>query len=156
MKKVISTVGMFLFTVFAVTAQTEGEVTDAQLQKFADAYQEVQMSNQAIQQEMVVAIEKEGLTPERFNELYEAKMDPEKEIEATEEEIEKQDAVMVVIQEIQKDSQAKMEEKVKEKGLTMEQFQKIGAQIQESPELQQKMQAMMMKQQTGKNPMKKN
>jgi len=49
-----------------------------------------------------------------------------------------------------------MENKVKEKGLTMQQFQKIGAQIQESPELQQKMQAMMMKQQTGKNPMKKN
>lgn len=156
MKKVISTVGMFLFTVFAVTAQTEGEVSDAQLQKFADAYQEVQMSNQAIQQEMVVAIEKEGLTPQRFNELYEAKMDPEKEVEATEDEIEKQDAAMVVIQEIQKTSQAKMEEKIKEKGLTMQQFQQIGAQVQQSKELQQKLQAIMMKQQTGSNPMNKN
>lgn len=156
MKKVISTVGMFLFTVFAVTAQTEGEVSDAQLQKFADAYQEVQMSNQAIQQEMVVAIEEEGLTPERFNELYEAKMDPEKEVEATEDEIEKQDAAMVVIQEIQKDSQAKMEEKVKEKGLTMEQFQGIGAQVQQNPELQQKLQAIMMKQQNGDKPMNNN
>ncbi len=156
MKKVISTVGIFLFTLFAASAQTEGEVTDAQLQKFAEAYQSVQMSNQAIQQEMVVAIEKEGLTPERFNEIYEAKMDPEKEVEATEDEMEKQGAAMIVIQEIQKASQAKMEEKIKEKGLTMKQFQDIGAQVQQNPELQQKLQAIMMKQQTGNNPMKKN
>lgn len=156
MKKVISTFGLFLFTLFAATAQTEGEVTDAQLQKFAEAYQSVQMSNQAIQQEMIVAIEKEGLTPERFNEIYEAEMDPKKEVEATEEEMEKQGAAMVVIQEIQKASQEEMENKIKEKGLTMEQFQQIGAKIQQNPELQQKMQAMMMKQQTGNNPMKKN
>lgn len=149
MKKVISTVGMFLFTVFAVTAQTEGEVTDAQLQKFAQAYQSVQQTNQEIQQKMVAAIEKEGLTPERFNELYEAKMDPEKEVEATEKETEKQDAAMVAIQGIQESSQAKMEEKIKEKGLTMEQFQGIGAILQQDPELQQKLQEIMMKQQTG-------
>lgn len=156
MKKVISTVGIFLFTLFAASAQTEGEVTDAELQKFADAYQEVQMSNQVIQQEMVVAIEKEGLTPQRFNEIYEAKMNPEKEVEATEDEMEKQDAAMVVIQEIQKTSQAKMEEKIKEKGLTFEQFQAIGAQVQQDPELQQKLQAIMMKQQTGETPPRQN
>lgn len=156
MKKVISTVGIFLFTLFAATAQTEGTVTDAELQKFAQAYQSVQQANQVIQQKMVVAIEEEGLTPERFNELYEAKMDPEKESDATEEESEKIDAAMVVIQEIQTASQEEMENKIKEHGLTMQQFQKIGAQIQQSPELQQKMQAMMMKMQTGKNPMKKN
>lgn len=155
MKKVVSTVGIFLFTIFAATAQTEGQVTDEQLQKFADAYQKVQESNQVIQQEMVVAIENEGLSAERFNEIYEAKMDPEKEVDATEEELEKQDAAMVVIQEIQTASQEKMEEKIKEKGLTMEQFQVIGAQVQQNPELQQKLQAIMMKQQTGNNPMKK-
>lgn len=155
MKKVVSTVGIFLFTIFAATAQTEGQVTDEQLQKFADAYQKVQESNQVIQQEMVVAIENEGLSAERFNEIYEAKMDPEKEVDATEEELEKQDAAMVVIQEIQTASQEKMEEKIKEKGLTMEQFQAIGAQVQQNPELQQKLQAIMMKQQTGNNPMKK-
>lgn len=155
MKKVVSTVGIFLFTIFAATAQTEGQVTDEQLQKFADAYQKVQESNQVIQQEMVVAIENEGLSAERFNEIYEAKMDPEKEVDATEEELEKQDAAMVVIQEIQTASQEKMEEKIKEKGLTMEQFQAIGAQVQQNPELQQKLQAIMMKQQTGDNPMKK-
>ncbi len=156
MKKVISTIGIFLFTMFAVTAQTTETVTDAQLQKFAQAYQSVQASNQALQQEMVVAIQDEGLTPERFNELYQAKMDPEKEVEATEEELEKQDAIMIVIQDIQKGSQEKMENKIKEQGLTMEQFQSIGAQVQKNPELQQKLQGIMMKQQTGKNPMKKN
>lgn len=155
MKKAISTVAMFLFATFAFTAQAQEQVSDEQLQKFADAYLEVQKANQVIQQEMVVAIEKEGLTPQRFNEIYEAKMNPEKEVEATEEEMEKQDAALIVIQEIQKTSQAKMEEKIKENGLTMEQFQAIGAQVQQNPELQQKLQAIMMKQQTGNEPMNK-
>ncbi|WP_019039377.1 DUF4168 domain-containing protein [Psychroflexus tropicus] len=156
MKKAISTFGIFLFTVFAVSAQAQEQVTDAQLKKFAEAYQSVQMSNQAIQQEMVEAIEKEGLSPERFNEIYEADMDPEKDVEATEEEMEQQKAAMTKIQEIQKSSQEKMENKLKEKGLTLQQFQDIGAQVQKNPELQQKLQGMMMKMQTGNNPMKKN
>ena len=155
MKKVISTIGIFLFTAFAVTAQTEEKVTDAQLKKFADAYMSVQKSNQAIQQEMVSAIENEGLSPERFNEIYEANMDPEKDAKATDEEMEQQKAAMTKIQEIQQSSQEKMENKLKEKGLTLKQFQDIGAQIQKNPELQQKLQAMMMQQQTGNNPMKK-
>ena len=149
MKKVISTVSIFLFTVFAAIAQTDAEVTDAQLKKFADAYQSVQMANQEIQQKMVVAIEKEGLTPERFNELYEANMDPEKEVEATDKEKVKQEAAMAAIQGIQESSQAQMEEKIKEKGLTMEQFQGIGAMVQQDPELQQKLQAIMMEQQSN-------
>lgn len=156
MKKVISTVGIFLFTFFAVTAQTEEKVTDAEMQKFAQAYKSVQQANQVIQQKMIVAIEDEGLTPQRFNEIYEAKMDPEKEVDATEEELAKQDAAMVVVKEIQVASQEEMENKIKEQGLTMQRFQEIGAKIQQSPELQQKMQAMMMQQQTGQNPMKKN
>ncbi len=149
MKKVISTVSIFLFAVFAAIAQTDAEVTDAQLKKFADAYQSVQMANQEIQQKMVVAIEKEGLTPERFNELYEANMDPEKEVEATDKEKVKQEAAMAAIQGIQESSQAQMEEKIKEKGLTMEQFQGIGAMVQQDPELQQKLQAIMMEQQSN-------
>ncbi|SDG76257.1 DUF4168 domain-containing protein [Psychroflexus sediminis] len=157
MKKVISTLGIVLFTLFAATAQTEdAQVTDAELQKFAEAYMSVQQMNQTIQQEMVVAIEKEGMTPERFNEIYQAEMDPEVEVDATAEELEQKEAVMIVIKEIQAASQAKMEEKIKEKGLTMQRFQEIGAQVQQNPELQQKLQGMMMKQQTGSNPMQKN
>ncbi|NEV94025.1 DUF4168 domain-containing protein [Psychroflexus sp. YR1-1] len=157
MTKLITTAGIFLFTLFAVTAQTEDtQVTDAELQKFSEAYMSVQQMNQTIQQEMVVAIEKEGMTPQRFNEIYQAEMDPEVEVDATAEELEKKEAVMVVIQKIQSASQAKMEDKIKEKGLTFQRFQEIGAQVQQSPELQQKLQGMMMKQQTGSNPMQKN
>lgn len=157
MKKVISTAGIFLFTLFAATAQTDdSKITDAELEKFAQAYQSVQQLNQSVQQEMVMAIEKEGMTPQRFNEIYEAEMDPEVEVDATEEELEQKSAVMVVIQEIQTSSKEKMENKIKENGLTMPQFQSIATQLQQSPELQQKLQAIMMKQQTGKNPMNKN
>lgn len=155
MKKLISTVGLFLFTIFAVTAQTQEKVTDEQLQKFAQAYQTIQQSNQEMQQKMVSAIENEGITAERFNTIYEAKMDPEKEVDASEDEMKKQEAAMEKVQKMQEDSQKVMEDKIKEKGLTMEQFQNIGAQVQQNPELQQKMQAIMMKQQTGNNPMKK-
>lgn len=147
MKNLMLSLGLLMFG-FAATAQTEASVSDADLQKFADAYQSVMQANQQVQQKMVAAIQEEGMEPQRFNEIYEAKMDPEKEVEASEEEMLMHTAAMGKIEEMQKGVQKMMEDKIKENGLTMEKYEKIGAQLQQSPELQQKMQAMMMKSQT--------
>lgn len=149
MKKAMLSIGIFMFGIFAATAQSDANVSDAELQKFADAYQTVQQENQKMQQKFVAAIEEEGLEAQRFNEIYEAKMDPEKETDASEDEMKKQEAAMSKIEKMQKDLQSKMESKIKEKGLTMEKYEQIGAQLQQSPELQQKLQAMMMEGQQG-------
>lgn len=144
MKNLMLSIGLLMFG-FVATAQTEASVSDADLQKFADAYQSVMQANQQVQQKMVAAIQEEGMEPERFNEIYEAKMDPEKEVDASEDEMKMHTAAMGKIEEMQGGVQKMMEDKIKEKGLTMEKYEKIGAQLQQSPELQQKMQAMMMK-----------
>jgi len=155
MKKVILTIGIFMFGLLSTFAQTEEKVNNAQLQKFAEAYQTVQQVNQQIQQEMVTAIEAEGITAQRFNEIYQAQMDPEVEVDATEDEIEKQKAALKKIEGMQAGVQEDMQNKIKEKGLTLEQYEEIGAQLQNSPELQKKLQGILMKNQTGENPMKK-
>ena len=156
MKNLFVTASLFFLTLFSATAQTSENVSDADLEKFAQAYQSVQQSNQQIQQKMVAAIEDEGISADRFNAIYEAKMNPEKEVDATDDEMEKQEAAMAKLEAMQQSSQKEMEDKIKEKGLTMQQFQDLGAKIQNSPELQQKMQAIMMKGQTGNQPMENN
>ena len=147
MKKLFLSLGLLMFG-FAASAQTEASVSDADLQKFADAYQSVMQANQEVQGKMVAAIQEEGMEPQRFNEIYEAKMDPEKEVEATEDEMEMHTAAMSKIEAMQQGVQKMMQETIKEKGLTMKKYEEIGAQLQQSPELQQKMQAIMMKSQT--------
>lgn len=156
MKNLFVTASLFFLTLFSATAQTSENVSDADLEKFAQAYQSVQQSNQQIQQKMVAAIEDEGISADRFNAIYEAKMNPEKEVDATDDEMEKQEAAMAKVEAMQQSFQKEMEDKIKEKGLTMQQFQDLGAKIQNSPELQQKMQAIMMKGQTGNQPMENN
>lgn len=156
MKNLFVTASLFFLTLFSATAQTSENVSDADLEKFAQAYQSVQESNQQIQQKMVAAIEDEGISADRFNAIYEAKMNPEKEVDATDDEMEKQEAAMAKVEAMQQSSQKEMEDKIKEKGLTMQQFEDLGAKIQNSPELQQKMQAIMMKGQTGNQPMENN
>ncbi len=155
MKKVILTIGIFMFGLLSTSAQTEEKVSDAQLQKFAEAYQTVQQVNQQIQQEMLTAIETEGITAKRFNEIYKAQMDPEVEVDATEDEIANQKAALKKIEGMQTGVQENMQNKIKEKGLTLEQYEKIGAQLQSNPDLQKKLQGILMKNKTGENPMKK-
>ena len=155
MKKVILTIGIFMFGLLSTFAQTDEKVSDAQLQKFAEAYQTVQQVNQQIQQEMLTAIETEGITAKRFNEIYKAQMDPEVEVDATEDEIANQKAALKKIEGMQTGVQENMQNKIKEKGLTLEQYEKIGAQLQSNPDLQKKLQGILMKNQTGENPMKK-
>ncbi|WP_127845086.1 DUF4168 domain-containing protein [Psychroflexus aestuariivivens] len=149
MKKSILTAGIFLIGIFSTLAQTEAKVSDAELEKFANAYLVLQQENQKIQQEMVSAIEEEGLTATRFNEIYQAKNNPNSEPDLTEKEAMQHKAAMEQIEKIQANNQAKMEKKIKEEGMTIERYQEIGAKLQQSPELQQKLQAMMMKKQGG-------
>jgi hypothetical protein len=155
MKKVILTIGIFMFGVLSIFAQTQEKVSDAQLQKFAEAYQTVQQVNQQIQQKMVTAIEAEGITAKRFNEIYQAEMNSEVEVDATEDELIKQRAALKKIEGMQSGVQEDMQNKIKEKGLTLEQYEKIGAQLQNNKDLQKKLQGILMKNQTGENRIKK-
>lgn len=123
--------------------QATPDISDEELQKFANAFQEVQVENQKIQKDMIAKIEEEGMEVQRFSEIQQAQQNPEQEAEMTAEEEKAIENLMPKLQTIQQESQTVMQEKIKSAGLTMNRYQEIAQMIQQSPELQKKLQSMM-------------
>jgi len=123
--------------------QATPDISDEELQKFVDAFQEIQVENQKIQQKMIAEIQEEGMEVQRFSEIQQAQQNPNQEVEMTAEEEEAIESLMPKLQSIQQESQTVMQEKIKSAGLTMNRYQEIAQMIQQSPELQQKLQSMM-------------
>ena len=130
-------------TLFAQTEQNQTPVSNAELEKFATAFQGVQKVNQSTQQEMVSVVEAGGMTVEEFNALIQAKQNPDQEVEASDEKLEKFEVASKGINELQVKAQAKMEKQIVDTGLSVERYQEIAAKLQTDPELQQKIQEYM-------------
>ena len=152
MKKFFSSL-LFVFAVgtASVTAQSTTmpqqqekiEVSDAELAQFADVFQEMRMMNQQVQQEMMEVVTSEDFELQRFNDIHQAKMDPNKEIETTSEEDEKYKAVVAEIEVIQPKYQKKMEEVITESDLSMERYQQLAMALRSDVELQQRLQEIL-------------
>jgi hypothetical protein len=156
MLKSIKLKSVFLFIAMlgtvGLSAQTEAKkVTDKELNNFADAFQEVQMENQSVQQEMMTMIKEKGLDVNRFQEIQQSQMDPNSTVEVSEKEMIAFKSVMSKIEAMQPELQAQMEAIIKKKGLSLERYQEVAAAIQSDADLQQKLQTIMMKKQTGMN-----
>lgn len=123
--------------------QATPDISDEELQKFANAFQEVQVENQKIQKDMIAKIEEEGMEVQRFSEIQQAQQNPNQEVEMTAEEEKAIETLMPKLQSIQQESQTVMQEKIESAGLSMNRYQEIAQMIQQSPELQKKLQSMM-------------
>lgn len=123
--------------------QTQTSVSDAELTKFAGAYQEIQVENQKIQQEMVTVIQGEGLEVQRFNEIHQANMTPESEVEVSNEEETKYEKVIEKMEAKQTAFNEKIEAVIEDQGLTLNRYQEIGMALQSDQALQQKLQSKM-------------
>jgi len=123
--------------------QATPDISNEELQKFANAFQKIQVENQKIQQKMIAEIQEEGMEVQRFSEIQQAQQNPEQEAEMTTEEEKAIENLMPKLQTIQQESQTVMQEKIKSAGLTMNRYQEIAQMIQQNPELQQKLQSMM-------------
>ena len=121
----------------------EKKITDVELNKFADAYQQVKLINQASQQKMIDAVANEDITVERFNLINKADQNPNKEVKATTEELEKYDAALEAIEEIQENVKAQLQTKIKEAGLSLQRFQQIANMMREDKALQQRLSSLM-------------
>lgn len=150
MLKSIKLKNVFLFVAmmgtFGLFAQ-ENQISDAELTKFANAYQEMQVQNQEIQQEMVKIIEEEGMEVNRFSTIQQASMDPNTKVDATEAEIKKHGNVVAKMKEMQPVMEKKATEKITATGLTMDRFEALAAIIQKDQALQQRLQTILMKNQ---------
>ncbi len=152
MKKLFSSL-LFVFALgtASVTAQSTTmpqqqekiEVSDAELEKFADVFQKMRMMNQQVQQEMMAVVTNEDLELQRFNEIHQAEMDPKKDIETTTEEDKKYKAVVAEIEVIQPKYQKKMQEVITESDLDMERYQQLAMALRSDVELQQRLQEIL-------------
>ncbi|PTX42435.1 uncharacterized protein DUF4168 [Christiangramia gaetbulicola] len=152
MKKFFSSL-LFVFALgtASVTAQSTAmpqqqekiEVSDAELEKFADVFQKMRMMNQQVQQEMMAVVTNEDLELQRFNEIHQAEMDPNKDIETTSEEDKKYKAVVAEIEVIQPKYQKQMQEVITESDLSMERYQQLAMALRSDVELQQRLQEIL-------------
>jgi len=124
-------------------AQAQDKVSDTELNKFADAFQVVQMENQKVQQEMMTMITESGMDVQRFTAIQQQTSNPDVEVEATAEEKETFKTIMGKITEMQPQIETRMERLVADAGMTVERFQEIGTSLQTDKELQTRLQAIM-------------
>ncbi|MFW5773629.1 MAG: DUF4168 domain-containing protein, partial [Tangfeifania sp.] len=89
-------------------------ISDTEMKQFAGVFTELQALNQQIQQEMVTAVQEEGIEVQRFNEIMNAQQDPNQEVDATEEELETFAAAGQAIEQIQQEAQQDMEKVITE------------------------------------------
>lgn len=118
-------------------------ISDAELEKFAQTVQALQIAEQESQKKMIAVVEAQDLDIEKFNEIHQAKMQ-NLEVTASEADQKKHDQAVDKLEEMQPEIMKMMETIIITEGLTMERFQQIAAAMQSSPELQQRLQQLMM------------
>lgn len=122
--------------------QQQVEVSDAELTKFAQAYQGIKVAEQASQKKMIAAVEGENLEIQQFNEIHQAKMQNQ-EVNASKEDLKKHEKAVAKIEAMQPEIQKQMEDIIIKEGLTVERFQIIATAMQADPSLQQRLQQLM-------------
>ncbi|MGM0392232.1 MAG: DUF4168 domain-containing protein [Bacteroidota bacterium] len=115
------------------------EVSDAELEKFATAFQQVRAITMEAQKEMSGVVTKEGMEIQRFNEIHKATLDPEVEVTATEEEKKQHQKIISNLETIQAGVQTKMEKAVQDQGINPTRYEQIAMVLQNDPELQERL-----------------
>ena len=130
----------------APTSPTAQEkVSPEELKKFASATKQLLAIVNDTESQMVQAVEKQGLSQTRFNEIYQSKQNPNAkpatQITSKEEASYKQ--AVTQLTQLQKDAQTKMDQVVQAQGLPMERFNQIFAAVQKDPQLKQEVRKMI-------------
>ncbi|MDF0706016.1 DUF4168 domain-containing protein [Flagellimonas okinawensis] len=119
-----------------INAQEQVEVSDAELNKIASAFPDIQKVNMEAQQKVMQTVKDSGFEPNRFNQMYQAAASPEKTVDASDEEKERFGKLMNQIQQMQMGFTQQIEEIIGNQGLSMERYQKIAMALQTDAELQ--------------------
>lgn len=121
------------------------EVTDAELQQFTEMLSQLQAIELSAQAELLQVIQASGLPEERFGQLYQAQQNPNMTLEpaATSEEQQSFDQAIAQLATIEQETRSQQSQ-VFASGLPPERFEQILAAIQQSPELRQQVQQMLL------------
>ncbi len=119
------------------------EVSETELQKFANAFQAITAIGQQAQQEMAGVVEEKGMAIQRFNEVHQATLDPQAEVTVTAEEKEQHKEIISELETMQVEFQGEMAKVITEVGLTPERYEQIAMGLQYDEELQNRLRAVL-------------
>ncbi|MBE9140489.1 DUF4168 domain-containing protein [Nodosilinea sp. LEGE 07088] len=113
------------------------EVSENQIDNFVSAYQAIQNIQQAVQPEIVAAVEAEGLTVDDYNAIAAAQQSPDTAADIDPTQAEQFAAATEQIAALQANAGQEMEAAIEAEDLTVDEFEQILAQAQQDPALQQ-------------------
>jgi hypothetical protein len=115
-------------------AQTE--VSDRQIDQFVNAYQTIQQVQAQAQQDMVAAVEAEGLTVEEFQDIAQAQQSPESTADVSQTQAEQFAVASERIASIDASATQEIQTAIQSEGLTPEEFEQILTLARQDPALQ--------------------
>lgn len=130
---------LFFMMIGTSTLMAQTDVTNEEIEEFAETFQKMRMINQQAQQELSSVISQEGMEVTRFNTIHQAQMDPEKNVDLTKEEEKQYDAIIAELNSMQAEFRKEIDEMINEGGLSVERYEEIGNQLQNDAELQERL-----------------
>lgn len=124
---------------------TSDEVSDTEIDKVVAAIGEMEPIQVEIEEKIQVAVEEEGLTFERFQQIMMGMQNPQmaNQMDITEEEEQTIQTLQPSLMQIQGEAQQKISEKIEESGLTMERYQQIVMGAQQDSALMERVQTKL-------------
>jgi len=126
-------------------ATSKPAIADADLKKFVSAAKKLETISIDRNTQVTQAVQKEGLTIDRFKEIFLAQKDQKAQTtnKISDDEKQKFDRAIVQLSQIQKETQTKMGSAVQAEGFEVPRFLQILDAIQKNPDLQKKVEQML-------------
>lgn len=131
------------------------DVSDDELEQFVEAFMAASQIQQEAQMEMMEAIEDEGMSVEKYNEIVEGQQmgqQQEDMEEVSEEDMELFESLQETLEVIQAEVEDDIIEAIEDTGMDMERFQEIEMAARTDEEIQQKLQQLIQEQQQQMGP----
>ncbi|UBF28365.1 DUF4168 domain-containing protein [Kovacikia minuta CCNUW1] len=127
------------------SAPAAQQVNPDELKKFTNALKKILVIANDAETQMGQVIQKEGLTPARFNEIYQSKKNPSAKpaSQITPKEEQSYQQVVSQLTKIQENAQTKRDQAIVAEGLKVDRFEQILTIAQKSPELRQEIRKMI-------------
>lgn len=124
--------------------QGQTDISDEKLDQFVVVLGEVNEIQQGMQEEMITVVEEQGLDVNKFNEIAQQQQNPNADdSNITAEEKAAFEKAMEDVQQMQMEMQQRMEAKIVENDMDMNEFNQLMQAYQQDPEMQQKVNEKM-------------
>ncbi len=130
-----------------VTPQSQqaqpADFSDETLMEFVEASKDINQIQRDGQQEMQTTIKKEGLDMETYRQISASQRNPEKESEASEQEMASFNKANEKVQKLRMDMQKDMQEAIGNHDITVQEYRQVMQAYRSNPELKKKIDDMM-------------